>query len=124
MTHTFIDDEIGAQEDIAEFGTDAVITRAGETTGPAYAPIAGTPTPYNVKVLFSRFTAMDLANSNIPATDTKVLLSTEGDPADLNTDDLLTVGGQPYEIVDIRTIQPAGVPVKYILQCRSAGQAT
>lgn len=104
-------------EALAEVGTDALIEREGEVSGPDYAPEYGEPTQIPVIVLFSKFKSQEIDGTLIRRDDVKLLVEAKGTAPTVR--DRVNVGGVSYAIIDAAPIQPAGIPVLWILQCRA-----
>lgn len=96
-----------------------VIVRQGTPSGPAYNPSRGAPIEFDVDLLISSFTAMDIDGTTIKQEDIKVLASATGLPDDIGAADQLLIGDVPYQIINAVPTTPAGVVLFYTLQCRA-----
>jgi hypothetical protein len=107
-----------ATELLTEFGQTITWSR---TTGGTFDPAEGTTTG-GTTTNYSGYGALFDFNSNlvdgdnIKATDKRLLLQS-GDVPELN--DVLTVNGTAYTVLNIEELNPAGTTVKYELQLRS-----
>ncbi|WP_163836870.1 hypothetical protein [Spartinivicinus ruber] len=104
---------------LADKGAPVVLLReSGET----FDPVNGRVTPGTTKQLktsgvltsFTKTTETELGG-NIVAGDMLLVLSAEVEP--LSTDKLL-VNGEPWQIVRILPVNPAGTPISYKVQVR------
>ncbi|NYZ69112.1 hypothetical protein H0A36_24125 [Endozoicomonas sp. SM1973] len=104
---------------LQQFGTQTVLIR---TTGEEFDPVTGRVTPGTTEQLktngvltsFTKTTETALGG-NIVAGDMLLVLSAEVEP--LSTDKLL-VNGEPWTIVRILPVNPAGTPISYKVQVR------
>ena len=104
---------------LKQFGTQIVLNR---TTGEEFDPVAGRVTPGTTEQLntngvltsFTKSTETELGG-NIVAGDMLLVLSAEVEP--LPTDKLL-LNGEPWTIVRILPVNPAGTPLSYKIQVR------
>jgi hypothetical protein len=106
-------------EGLAEAGTSATIIRAGEETGPAHDPTPGQPTSHPCTVVYDTWRNDQIDGTLIRQSDLKIMCSASGlsiTPAP--NDRFKGVDGKECSIMNVEPLQPAGVPVMYVLQVR------
>lgn len=92
-------------------GLYATITRPGPTTGPEWAPVAGTPEAYQVAVVDTNIKLRD-ANGILTGQITRALLIEAGIVVPVKGD-TITVRGVEHVIDEVQTTAPGGVDLMY-----------
>ena len=89
----------------------------GETTGPAYDPVIGPPTPYPVDATVRGVSQKYLQDGYITASDLQATLSVfEVEPTNAGT---LEIDGREHEIVEVHRIPASGTVLVWRLIIRS-----
>lgn len=104
---------------LLEAGTAAVIVRPGAPTGPAYDPTPGVPTNHACVVVFDEWRADQIDGTLIRRGDLKILVAAHGLGITPTPADTFRYGGKDYAIINVRPLQPAGVPVMFEVQARA-----
>ena len=89
----------------------AIIDKPGAMTGPAWAPIPGLPTAYNVGVIDTMIKVKD-ATGTLTG-ETRRLLIMEAGVVVPAKGDTITVRGTAHQIDTVTTIAPGGVDLLY-----------
>lgn len=99
-------DIAGALDDVF---FDAVLTRAGATTGPAYDPTPGTPTTYTCKAIRDSYGVGHLSGGLVDSSDVKIIILQASLPTTPKSGDTITITGMggPWTIVAGGSGQPA-----------------
>lgn len=100
---------------ITKFGADFTFTTFSlGSYDPATNTTTKTPSNYTAKCVKTNFTAQERADGSIQTGDIKLI----AEVATFAIGDEVAVNSDTYRIQDINPIEPAGVPVIYILQVR------
>lgn len=96
---------------IATGDGELVVTfiRAGEATGPSYAPTFGPPTRHDATAILSNFTVRERESSLVALNDLKLLVANDGLTINPTTQDKIEVQGVEYQIKNIDPVKPGGV---------------
>jgi len=106
-----------AERLIARFGQTATLTKPGTPTGPAYNPVAGTPTAYTVTVVNKTIKIENRDGTLVQQGDRLFILSTDT-TATPEMGDTLTADSELYQIVDVTPLQPGATVMLWYVQCR------
>jgi hypothetical protein len=107
-----------AERLIERFGRSAVLVRMTKGGGPASDPGPATPANHACKVVITNYSDRDRDDTVIKTGDRKILLSTAGLAIIPALSDRLSVDGESFQIVDIKTLDPGGVKILWTLQAR------
>lgn len=102
---------------IDRFGSAATLKRPN-SSGPAYAPVEGTPTSYAVTVVVDTYRNSEVDGTRVLATDKKVLMAKGALAIEPATSDTLVIGGVDHAIVEVRPLNPGGSVILYEVQAR------
>ena len=94
-----------ANELLMEFGTDAVLLKPGEKTGPEHRPKIGPPTRHNIRVFRTSKMLTSQTDPRITVTkNTLLIAATTGIVID--DGDSIEAGDSVYEVVTVQEIAP------------------
>lgn len=102
---------------IGRFGSAATLKRPN-SSGPAYAPVEGTPTSYAVTVVVQDFANREIDGTRILTGDKKVTMAKGSLAIEPATSDTLVIGGVDHAIVEVRPLNPGGTVIFYEVQAR------
>ena len=89
----------------------------GETTGPAYDPVVGEPTPYTVNATVRGVQQQYIQDGYISASDLQAILSVfEVEPSTAGT---LEIDGKEYQIIQVDALPGAGTTVAWRVFCKA-----
>lgn len=96
---------------LAEFGQEVILHKRGAATGPAYDPLAGATVDTPMVAVDLELAAKDRTGALVGTT-TRTLYIPGGDvePA---KGDAFTVAGERCEVIEVRTLAPAGYVVMW-----------
>lgn len=102
---------------IDRFGSAATLKRPN-SSGPAYAPVEGTPTSYAVTVVVNDYRNAEIDGTRVQSGDKKVTIAKGSLAIEPTTSDTLVIGGVDHAIVEVRPLNPGGTVVLWTLQVR------
>lgn len=109
-----------ARDLLTEYGQTAYIRRSVETAAehaPWEAPETETKEYPCIAIVLSYHESV-LAGSTIHAGDKKIIVAAKGLEIEPTMTDVVLCNGVAYNIVNVETVAPAGVPIVYRLQAR------
>lgn len=102
-----------AERLIGRFGFPITLRKPGATTGPEWAPVAGSPVDYTLTCLDQRIVHRDMSGTLI-GTSSRVLMVEAVGVVPAKADRVL-VRGQWHEVIDVQPQSPGGVDLYYDL---------
>lgn len=106
-----------ARKLLGQFGYAAQIERAGVPTGPAYDPSPGVPTLHACTVVETGYSLKDRDHTNVQVGDKLGLISTAIDIVPTIADVLL-IGSDRWQIIDVMPLEPGGRTLLYKFHAR------
>jgi hypothetical protein len=103
---------------IGRFGQAAALKRPN-SSGPAYAPVEGTPTSYAVTVVVNDYRNAEIDGTRVQSGDKKVMMAKGSLAIEPTTSDTLVIGGKEHAIVEVRPLNPGGTVILYEVQARA-----
>ena len=117
MTFDYSRSRATADRLLTRFGQAATLKRP-TSSGPAYAPVEGTPTSYAVTVVVQDFANREIDGTRILTGDKKVMVAKGSLAIEPATSDTLVIGGVDHAIVEVRPLNPGGSVILYEVQAR------
>lgn len=117
MTFDYSRTKAAADRLLTRFGQAAALKRPN-SSGPAYAPVEGTPTSYAVTVVVDTYRNSEVDGTRVLATDKKVTMAKGSLTIEPATSDTLVIGGKEHAIVRVEPLNPGGTLVMWTLQVR------